>query len=108
MARALPPCNECNNTGIKGASASLNLGSIPDEEAAKMPFCGCPKGQGIKGLYQRRIDGWNRFIRDTQAKAEATRQKIQEQVIDTAIPDRYAEATLMSFAVSQLLSILAV
>lgn len=63
-----------------------------------MPFCGCPKGQGIKGLYQRRIDGWNRFIRDTQAKAEATRQKIQEQVIDTAIPDRYAEATLMSFA----------
>lgn len=98
MARTLPPCSECSNTGIKGASSDLNLGAIPDEEVAKMPFCGCPKGQSVKGLYTRRIEGWRQFILESRAKSEANRQKAQEQVIDTAIPERFADATLASFA----------
>lgn len=83
---------------MKGADNGFNIMALPDQEAAKLPFCGCPKGQAIKGLYTKRVADHLRFVQETQARSEANRQKRQEQTISCKIPDRYASATLLDFA----------
>lgn len=77
---------------------------LPDEVALHTPglFCDCPAGQAQLAMRRRRVEGWNRFLEETEAARRAAAAKRHSWA---GVPAKFQGVTLNGLMAKALVEV---